>query len=209
MRRLLSGSALALALLSLPVIAGAASAGQPDEVQPLASATVVVNEISTRGPNGTLDEFIEIRNISNNPVDLTGYTMRVFGPQNALVDTITLPAGIVLSPKGNSGQFLVLTSQNFSGTIEDETNVVPFLLAGPEGIPVNGGVAVVSPTGTRVDGIAFSASVTAAKEGQPALPETQVTEQLAASSSRDIVSTDTDNNRQDFSLHQRTPGQLN
>ncbi|WP_236809183.1 lamin tail domain-containing protein [Amycolatopsis albispora] len=59
-----------------------------------------------------LDEFIEVRNISNNPVDLTGYTVRVYGPQNALVDTITLPAGIVLSPKGNAGQFLVLTSQN-------------------------------------------------------------------------------------------------
>ncbi|MBE1495087.1 hypothetical protein H4696_002187 [Amycolatopsis lexingtonensis] len=205
MRRLLAGSAILTALAGLA--AGGVAAAT--EEQPAVSSSVVINEVSTRGPNGATDEFIEIRNVSNRSQDLTGYTIRVYGPSNAVLDTITLPAGMVLQPKGNPGQFMVLTGQNFSGTISDQTNVVPFFLAGPEGIPTNGGIAVFSQTGTKVDGVAFNAAAATPREGQAALPETAATEQLAAASARDILSTDTDNNRVDFSLHQRTPGMEN
>jgi hypothetical protein len=210
MRRLL-GSAAVLAVVAGVVAGGAATAAAAPttEAQPLISSSVVVNEVSTRGPNGATDEFIEIRNVSNRQQDLTGYTIRVYGPSNNVVDTIALPAGMVLQPKGNPGQFVVLTGQNFSGTISDQTNVVPFFLGGFEGIPANGGVAVFSQTGTKIDGVAFSASAATPREGQAALPETAASEQLAAGSARDIMSTDTDNNRVDFSLHQRTPGMEN
>ncbi|MGW3965122.1 lamin tail domain-containing protein [Amycolatopsis sp. NPDC005003] len=205
MRRLLAGSAILTAVAGL--CAGGVAAAT--EAQPAVSSSVVINEVSTRGPNGATDEFIEIRNISSRAQDLTGYTIRVYGPGNAVLDTITLPAGMVLQPKGNPGQFVVLTGQNFSGTVSDQTNVVPFFLAGAEGIPANGGVAVFSQTGTKVDGVAFNAAASTPREGQAALPETAATEQLAAASARDILSTDTDNNRLDFSLHQRTPGMEN
>ncbi|MEU5261159.1 lamin tail domain-containing protein [Amycolatopsis sp. NPDC021455] len=205
MRRILAGSAILTALAGL----AAGGVAVATEAQPAVSSSVVVNEVSTRGPNGATDEFIEIRNVSNRAQDLTGYTIRVFGPGNAVLDTITLPAGMVLQPKGNPGQFVVLTGQNFSGTVSDQTNVVPFFLAGGEGIPSNGGVAVFSQTGMKVDGVAFNAAASTPREGQAALPETAATEQLAASSARDILSTDTDNNRLDFSLHQRTPGMEN
>ncbi len=209
MRRLLGGSA-ALAILAMGTVAGgAASASDDQAATPQISSSVVVNEVSTRGPNGAVDEFIEIRNVSNRAQDLTGYTIRIYGPSNNVVDMITLPAGMVLQPKGNPGQFAVLTGQNFSGTISDQTNVIPFFLTGPEGIPANGGVAVFSQTGVKLDGVAFSASAMTPREGQAAQPETLATEQLAASNARDILSTDTDNNRVDFSLHQRTPGQEN
>ncbi|WP_033260599.1 lamin tail domain-containing protein [Amycolatopsis vancoresmycina] len=205
MRRLLAGSAILTAVAGL--CAGGVAAAT--EEQPAVSSSVVINEVSTRGPNGATDEFIEIRNVSNRAQDLTGYSIRVYGPGNAVLDTITLPAGMVLQPKGNPGQFVVLTGQNFSGTVSDQTNVVPFFLAGAEGIPASGGVAVFSQTGTKVDGVAFNAAASTPREGQAALPETAATEQLAAASARDILSTDTDNNRLDFSLHQRTPGMEN
>ena len=211
MRRLLAGSAVLAILAMSPVAGGVASAAGHDttDAKPLVSSTVVINEVSTRGPNGATDEFIEVRNVSSRSLDLTGYTIRVYGPSNNVIDTITLPAGMVLQPKGNPGQFVVLTGQNFSGTIGDQTNVVPFFLAGTEGIPANGGVAIFSQTGAKIDGVAFRASAATPREGQAALPETAATEQLGASNARDILSTDTDNNRVDFSLHQRTPGMEN
>lgn len=214
MRRIFGASAV-LAIAAMGSVAGAATAaaGQTDtkgaEAQPMVSSSVVVNEVSTRGVNGPLDEFIELRNASTRTVDLSGYTLRIYNASNNVVDTIQLPAGMVLQPKGNPGQFVVLTGQNFSGTISDQTNTLPIFLNGAEGIPTNGGVAIHNQVGSKLDGVAFSASAVAAKEGQPALPETVVTEQLSASNARDIVSTDTDNNRVDFSLHQRTPGEIN
>ncbi|MEU5691870.1 lamin tail domain-containing protein [Actinosynnema sp. NPDC020468] len=211
MRRLLSSAATIAILATIMATAPSANAApnSPDKDQPLASTSVVVNELSTRGPNGPLDEFIEVRNVSNNPVDLTGYSVRVYNGQNALIGTIALPAGLVLQPKDNVGQFLVLTAANFSGTVQDASNVLPYVLNSVEGIPTTGGVAVFGPTGARIDGVAYSLVVNAAREGQPALPETRADAQLAAATARDIVSTDTDNNRVDFSLHARTPGQLN
>ncbi|MFD8495718.1 lamin tail domain-containing protein [Amycolatopsis sp. NPDC059657] len=211
MRRFLSGSA-AFAMLAIGVAtAGVANAQGDDtstEAQPMVSSTVVVNEVSTRGPNGQLDEFIEIRNVANRPVNLSGYQIRIYSA-NSQVGVISVPAGTVLQPKGNTGQFLVLTGQDFSGTISDEANVLPMFLQGVEGLPSNGGVAIFNQTGAKLDGVAFSTTVPAAREGQPALPETAVTEQIEAANARDILSTDTDNNRVDFALHARTPGALN
>ncbi|MFE0019736.1 lamin tail domain-containing protein [Amycolatopsis sp. NPDC059021] len=208
MRRLLSGSA-ALAILATTFLGGGAASateGTSPEAQPTASTTVVINEISTRGQNGLQDQFIELRNVSPRVVDLTGYVLRVYGPSNNLIDTIALPAGLQLQPRDNLGQYAVLVAKNFSGTIQDQTNVVPFNLMGDQAIPSTGGVALLNQTGVKVDGIGFSMAVTSAREGQPAVPETQATEQKNVANARDVLSTDTDNNRVDFSLHQRTPG---
>ena len=207
MRRMLTAAA-ATGMLILAGGGVASAADEPSDITPAASASVVVNEVSVRGPNGMLDEFIEIRNISNNAVELADYQIKVYDQRNVLVNTIVVPEGIVLQPRGNLGQFLVLTSQNFSGTILDETYVVPTVANG-EGIPNQGGVAIFNPTGAKIDGVAFSSAATSAREGAAALPETVVTEPLGASSGRDILSTDTDNNRTDFALHQRTPGSIN
>lgn len=207
MRRLLSGIAV-LGMLAIGAGGIASAADEPTDIGVSASSTVVINEVSVRGPGGALDEFIEIRNVSNNPVDLSNYQIKVYDQRNVLVNTITVPEGIILAPRGNLGQFLLITSQNFSGTISDETYVLPTVFTG-EGLPNLGGVAIFSPSNTRIDGVAFSSNATAAREGAPALAETVTTEPLGASSARDIVSTDTDNNRMDFSLHQRTPGAVN
>ncbi|SDZ20557.1 Lamin Tail Domain [Amycolatopsis xylanica] len=211
MRRFLSGSA-AFAMLAIGVatagVANAQDNSTSTEATPLVSSTVVINEVSTRGPNGQLDEFIEIRNVANRPINLSGHQIRIYSA-NSQVGVISVPAGTVLQPRGNVGQFLVLTGQDFSGTIADESNVLPMFLVGAEGIPSNGGVAIFNGTGAKLDGVAFSLTVPAAREGQPAVPETVVTEQLEAANARDILSTDTDSNRVDFALHVRTPGALN
>jgi len=188
-------------------VANAAGETEGTEVAPLVSSTVVVNEVSTRGLNGQLDEFIELHNMSSQPLDISGYQVRIYSPAGVVTDTIVVPAGTVLQSKGNSGQYVVLVGQNFSGTIADQTNVIPFMLTTAEGIPTAGGVTVQNMAGTKLDGVAFSNAVTQAREGQAAVPESATTDQLNASNTRNILSTDTDNNRVDFSLQLRSAGQ--
>ncbi|MFC3453046.1 lamin tail domain-containing protein [Amycolatopsis speibonae] len=209
MRRILGASAV-FAMLAMGMAGGVANAAgetEGTEVAPLVSSTVVVNEVSTRGLNGQLDEFIELRNISSQVQDISGYLVRIYSPSGILTDTVVMPAGTVLQPKGTAGQYVVLVGQNFSGTIADQTNVVPFTLAGVDGIPTTGGVTVQNLAGTKLDGVAFSNAVLPAREGQAASPESAATDQLNASNTRNILSTDTDNNRQDFSLQLRSAGQ--
>ncbi|QUQ66574.1 lamin tail domain-containing protein [Kutzneria sp. CA-103260] len=212
MRRLLNGAA-ALVIAGLAVTAAgvpSATAATNTPATPKVSQTVVVNEVATVGPNGPLDEFVEVRNVNNSPMDLSGWQLRVYNAANRTVATIVVPAGIVLSPRDNIGQFLVLTGPTFGGTVADPTNVLPLAVPGTTvGIPDNGGVAMFNPSGIKTDGVSFSTTAITPREGTPATPQSQATAVLGASSARDILSTDTDNNRQDFSLHQRTPGAMN
>ncbi|ALG10200.1 lamin tail domain-containing protein [Kibdelosporangium phytohabitans] len=205
MRRFLLGAAMA-AVAVTPAIAGAATADEPAVT---ASSTVVVNEVSTRGPANALDEFIELRNITSQPQDISGWQIRIYGPNNFVVDTITVFEGTVLSPRDNLGQFLVVQGTNLTAPITDNTNVQLYTPSSTVGVPSNGGVAIFNQSGVKVDGISFANPVTTPREGQPAVQQTPAMDQLEPSSARDILSTDTDNNRVDFTLHKRTPGALN
>ncbi|GAB3483533.1 lamin tail domain-containing protein [Amycolatopsis cihanbeyliensis] len=211
MRRFLTG-ALALGFVTAAAFAGSASATQDQQDEVAASRTVVVNEASAIGPNGQLDEAVEILNITNRPLDISDYVVRVYGSNNQQLGAdINVPDGTVLQPRGNAGQFLVLTGPNFSSVVEDATYVVPFGVLGQQGIPNNGGIAIFNSSDSpfKIDGVAFSTMATTPLEGQPATAESQTTAQLEAANARDVLSTDTDNNRQDFSLHQRTLGAVN
>src|SRR5579859_1449643 len=107
MRRLLNGT-VALAITALAVTAAAvpsATAAPGNPTTPKVSQTVVVNEVATTGPNGQLDEFVEIRNNSTNPIDLSQWQVRIYNAANQAISTIEIPEGIVLSPKANVGQF--------------------------------------------------------------------------------------------------------
>ncbi|MFC4083859.1 lamin tail domain-containing protein [Amycolatopsis samaneae] len=195
------GAAGVLATLAAFTVAPAAVAA------PRVSTTVVINEVSTRGPGGELDEFLELRNISTVPQDLSTFQLKFFSPTCAILRTIVLPAGLVLSPANSPGQFLVATNQGFSGTVEDPTNVLMFAVdEGPGLLPSQAGaLALVSPTGQRVDALAWAAPLTSTcrQEGNPARTPPPL---LDASMSRDFLSTDTDDNLRDFSLQRRSPG---
>ncbi|OXM54559.1 lamin tail domain-containing protein [Amycolatopsis alba] len=209
MRRILGASAV-FAMLAMGMAGGVANAAgetEGTEVAPLVSSTVLINEVSTRGVNGQLDEVVELRNVSSQPQDISGYTIRIYSSANIQTDTIVLPAGTVLQPKGTAGQYAVLVGPNFSGAIADQTYVIPFTLSGVDGIQTTGGLSLHNLAATKLDGVAFSNAVLTPREGQAAIPETATTDLLNASNTRNILSTDTDNNRQDFSLQLRSAGQ--
>ncbi|WP_018686920.1 lamin tail domain-containing protein [Actinokineospora enzanensis] len=208
MRRILT-TATVLAAVAAAVTTASHASASPEQApgQEMAAGPILVNEVASRGPNGSLDEFIEIRNVSNAPVDVSNYVVRVYTATNVVVAPISL-VGIELAPRGNEGDLLTLTGAYFSGTIASG-QTLPYMLPNVEGIPDNGGVAIYTLAGAKVDGIAFSNSVPAAREGSPAQSLLSVPDQLAPASARDILSTDTDNNRNDFTRHVRTPGALN
>ncbi|MFE0025063.1 lamin tail domain-containing protein [Amycolatopsis sp. NPDC059021] len=190
------------AALTVPTVTAA-----PLEAQGLApqvSTTVVVNEVAPSGPAGEKDEFLELRNISTAPVSLTGFTLRFSGPTCALTTVLALPAGLVLQPANAAGQYLVVTGQDFAGTIYDQTNVLSFV--GPDLMRADvGAVALFDPTGRRVDAVGWAAPFRSAcpQEGPPARTPPP---SLGLSLSRNYLSWDTDNNRNDFNPTPRTPG---
>jgi hypothetical protein len=201
---------LALAMSALATMSGIANADEPDaSVEAL--SPVVINEVSAIGPNGELDEAIEFVNMTNDVIDLENYVVRIYSSTNQVLQTIPL-AGISLQPQDNQGSILVLTGVNFSGSVAPGAQVQPIAFTGQIGIPTNGGVALfssLSATAPKVDGVAMSNGAITPREGTPAVAENQRTAQLQASNQRNVLSTDTNNNRVDFQLHTRTFGALN
>ncbi|MFD8500061.1 lamin tail domain-containing protein [Amycolatopsis sp. NPDC059657] len=185
---------------------GVAQAG-PATGESRASTTVVINEVSTDGPNGQLDEFVEIRNISSEPQDLRGLTLRLHQQNCGTTDSIPIPSGIVLAPKGSPGQFLVMMGPNFSGVIVDDTNVAPYFARGQGLASPAGAVSLRSGIGTPVDAVAWAPSPLGANcrmEGPPARFPVGMP---GAAMSRDYPSNDTDSNFSDFHIHLRTAGE--
>src|SRR5215213_7201262 len=139
---------LILFFLPLPVVRGV-------------SATVVISEFRTRGPNGGNDEFIELYNLSTSPVDISGWQIRGSNNSGAVSTRAVINAGTVL----NAGCHYLLTNPNasggpYSGAVAGNQTFSP-------GIADDGGIAVAMPDGTVVDQVGMS-SGSAFKEG-PAL----------------------------------------
>lgn len=210
MRRLLSGAA-ALAIASTIAFAGLATAAEePEAPEVMQLPVVLINEVSTMGPNGQLDEAIEIINTTSQQIDLVNWVIKIYNQRNEVIQTIPLTdvlgESIVLQPANNVGSSLVLTGAEFSGTVSTP-NVLPVRFQGEDGIPTHGGVAIfgsAAPTAFKIDGVAFSAAVTTPKEGVHAQPENMRTAQLNGSNTRNLLNQDTNNNQRDFSLQERS-----
>jgi hypothetical protein len=207
MRRVLACVGIAAACFAvLPAAHAALPTG--DGVSPQQqTGRPVINEVQTRGTAGGLDQFIEIANASRTEqVDLSGWYIQVYSSNNTVLQTVFFPEDASLLPLGAGPAEEVLwtmSSQAFTGGAVDQPGAITV------DIPSNGGVALFNPGGTRVDGVAFSSSVTAAVEGQPLAPQPTALDRFNAAYGRNIVSQDTNNNQQDFMLQLRSPEQLN
>jgi hypothetical protein len=207
-------------LACLAIAAGACLAALPAaNAEPVAdrtddAATVqqqegrpVINEVQTRGAGGTMDQFIEIANASRTAeVDLSGWYLQIYSSHNTVLQTVFLPEGATLLPLGAGPTEEVLwtiSSQAFTGAPVDLPGVITV------DIPANGGVALFNPGGIKVDSVAFSATATAAVEGQPLAPQPANLDQFNPAYGRNVVAQDTNNNLVDFKLLTRSPGELN
>lgn len=205
MRRVLACLAIAAGacLAALPT----ANAEPADDAAVQQQGQAVINEVQTRGAGGVMDQFIEIANPSRTEmVDLSGWYLQIYSSHNTVLQTVFLPEGATLLPLGSGPASEVLwtiSSQAFTGGTVDLPGVITV------DIPSNGGVALFNPGGIRVDSVAFSATATAALEGQPLAPQPASVDVFNAAYGRNVVAQDTNNNQVDFKLLTRSPGQLN
>lgn len=160
------------------------------------STTIVISELRTRGPNGGNDEFVELFNKSDTPIDVGGYqVMRSDASGNTSV-VATIPAGVTMLP----GRFYLLInngSQGYSGTVNGD-------LTYTGGIPDSGGVGLLDDVGSLVDAVGTDAG-SAYQEGLLLPPMSlNVNQSYERKNAGCSPSQDTDENAVDFNVNGST-----
>jgi endonuclease G len=158
-----------------------------------ASTSVVISEFRTRGPNGAADEFVELYNLTANPINIGGWKINRSNGSGAINTQITITAGTMIPAHGH---FLATNSAagGYSGS-------VPANQSWTVGITDDGGVGLLDAANNIIDQVGMSAG-SAYKEGT-------VLSQLTTSVNRSHErkpggangsTQDTDNNATDFQL---------
>ena len=183
--------AAGIAALSLATGTAAASAA-PNAAQatatPQKSFTFVIDQLATRGPNGPDDQYIQIRNLSQVPQDLSNFKVELALSPSQIITLATILPGTVLQP----GQVYVIANPaGFSDPVVDQylTSFIP--------IPDLFGIGLLSSSDVVVDAVATDAASPFVR-GTPLPPTDQP---LAL-----VRLTYTDNNAVDFHIASRTPG---
>ena len=191
MRRSLSAF-VAAGIAALSLITGAATASAAPQTAPSVqkSFTFVIDQVATRGPNGPADQYVQIKNLSQVPQDLSGFKIAVAPSPSQIFEVATIPQGTILQP---GRVYVIANPQGYSGPVVDQffTSTVP--------LTDRVGVALLSPANVAVDSMATIASSPFVM-GAPASPLTS-DQPLAL-----VRFTNTNNNAVDFHIAPRTPG---
>ena len=157
------------------------------------SSTVVISEFRTVGPNGGNDEFIELYNLSNSAVDISGWTIR--GSNNAAGVSIRLTVSAGTSIPAH-GHFLATNSaaSGYSGSVPGNQTYTT-------GITNDGGIALFNASATIIDQVGMSTG-SAYKEGTVLTALTTNTNRgyERKPGGANGSTQDTDNNSTDFQL---------
>ncbi len=158
------------------------------------SANIVISEFRVRGPSGGNDEFIELHNISNVPVNIGGWKVRGSNVNAVVGDRATITAGTIVG----AGCYYLLTNSAASGYSGAVTGNQTY----STGVTDDGGIAITLPDNTIIDAVGMSAG-SAFKEGTP-LASLGSSNQNRGSERRPGGpagnDSDTDNNATDFQL---------
>jgi uncharacterized protein len=154
-----------------------------------ASAQVVISEFRVRGPAGGNDEFVEIRNTTAAPVDISGWRLQGCTSGSGAFDPRATVGDVTLAP----GQTYLFTHTGYTGTITGDqtygTGITDFGATNP-------GIRLTLPDATTaVDGV-----------GSPTSPCREGTGFTTTTTNGDVSyerSGDSNNNAADFAS--RTP----
>jgi hypothetical protein len=103
-----------IALLTIALVAFAASVRLATPSAAFVSEDVVINEFRTNGPNGADDEFIELANISDSVVNLDGWHVASL---TGLTESTRIPVPSMLLPPG---AHVLLTGPRYSGVVRGD-----------------------------------------------------------------------------------------
>jgi len=151
--------------------------------------SVVINEFATRGPGeGSTDDFVELRNDSASPVDISGWRINEWTPASGVRLVFVVPGGVVVAP---GCHYLVSFRPDVGGVTPDARMINP--------INDQGGIALQHTDGSLVDQVGYHPD-SIYREGTPMpLPGSE------DSRSYTRAGNDTNNNISDFVRQSRTP----
>lgn len=152
---------------------------------------IIINELTTRGPNGSYDEFAELYNPTNGDVDITGWKLQY---KSATGDTWQSKVGSGLTGTIKSKSFFLLSSKGYSLTTTSD-----YLHSANWGLADTGGhLRIIGANGTVVDKVGWGDANEPEGIATPALEDGKSLE-------RKSLTTDTDNNSNDFILSSPSP----
>ena len=156
----------------------------------------VINEVSVAGPNGNADEYVEIFNPCNRPIDLVGGRL-VYRSAAGTTDLVlfNFQSSLVIP----SGSYLLFAGEGYLGVSDG-------VFANPTGrlAAAGGGVAFRDADASIIDSVGYGTATNAYVEtsAAPAPPSGQ-------SIARVPNGTDTNNNLQDFVVGVGSPRAVN
>lgn len=159
-RRLASVAALSIAVAGVSALAASpAHAATSAPLQP-ASTSVLISQVSTQGPAGIMDEFIELQNVQSTALDISNYSIWACSATGQQVLLTTIPVGTVLQgtqtePGAENGRFFLLANANYSRAVPpDQTYTGDVQRQG--GVLLRAAPTPSSPLGARVDSVGFT-----------------------------------------------------
>jgi len=170
-------------------------------VAPTGPGSILISEFRSRGPSGANDEFVELYNNTDVPIDVNGFTVAsiVSGSTQAL----TIPGSAVLQPRSH----FLGTNKNSGGYSLDayavgDAQYVSFFTNFT--LDDNTGIALFNNAGVRIDAVGFT-SVTDPifREGSGLQPSGGIRTNAQHSFVRRLENgfpQDTNNNANDFVL---------
>lgn len=159
---------------------------------------VVIQEVATRGPAGTGDDFLELRNVSGTPYDLSG--AYVVTCANAF-RLFWVDEGVVLQP----GQRFLAAASGYPGEAGSATSPLEDATF-RQAIADTTGVRLFTADGVLLDSVGFGSLTQSGlcQEGNAAAPAASAAT-ASQSANRDTVGADTDANGADFTRMPRSP----
>jgi hypothetical protein len=145
----------------------------------------------THGPNSSYDEFAELYNPTDNDIDITGWKLQY---KSATGDTWQSKVGSGLTGTIKSKGFFLLASKGYSlSTVPDFTHTANWAIANS-----GGHLRIIDSNSTAIDKVGW---------GDANEPETSATvaSEQNKSLERTSLTTDTDNNSNDFALVTPSP----
>ncbi len=169
------------------------------------STSLVINEVDYDQPSTDTTEFVEIKNVGQSAVNLSGYTLLFFNGANSTVyDTITFPS-YMLQP---NDYYVICGSGNYVPNCNQTENALSDLVQ--NGSPDGMLLAEILTTNV-VDALSYEGDCTF-----PFIEGTGILTANADNNNDELISisrfpdgTDTDNNSADFSKRCSTPGIAN
>jgi len=102
---------------------------------------VVISEFRTRGTAGASDEFVELYNNSDSPVDVSGWKIRGSSNGGTITNKLTINTTTIIAARGH---FLATNSTGYSGSVNADQSYT-------SGIANDGGIAVTLPDNSIVE----------------------------------------------------------